>query len=111
LESQRAHAYVVGEDLGTVEAGTREALAAHRVLSYRLVWFEHEPPAAYPKLALSAVTTHDLPTIAGLLSGSDLRMQYDLGLRPNWSLALPATLEEIELDGRILAVAAALDRR
>jgi 4-alpha-glucanotransferase len=29
------------------------------------------------------VTTHDLPTIAGLWSGADLRIQRQLGLRPN----------------------------
>jgi 4-alpha-glucanotransferase len=34
-------------------------------------------------LALAAVTTHDLPTIAGLWSGSDIRAQHQLGLQPN----------------------------
>ncbi|MBI4012629.1 MAG: 4-alpha-glucanotransferase, partial [Candidatus Rokubacteria bacterium] len=38
LESHRAGAVVVGEDLGTVEDGVRRRLRAHRVLSYRLVW-------------------------------------------------------------------------
>jgi 4-alpha-glucanotransferase len=83
LESQRAGAVIVGEDLGTVEPGVREELAARQVLSIRLVWFEPEPPARYPRLALSAVTTHDLPTIAGLWSGTDLQEQYAVGLRPN----------------------------
>jgi 4-alpha-glucanotransferase len=83
LESQRARAVVVGEDLGTVEEGVRERLATHRLLSYRLLWFEANPPARYPELALAAVTTHDLPTVAGLWSGADLRTQQQLGLRPN----------------------------
>jgi 4-alpha-glucanotransferase len=83
LESQRARALVVGEDLGTVEQGVQERLAAHRLLSYRLLWFETDPPAGYPELALAAATTHDLPTIAGLWSSADLRMQRQLGLRPN----------------------------
>jgi 4-alpha-glucanotransferase len=83
LESQRAQAVVVGEDLGTVEAGVQERLAAHRLLSYRLLWFEADPPVRYPELALAAVTTHDLPTIAGLWGGADLRLQQRLGLRPN----------------------------
>ena len=83
LESQRARAVVVGEDLGTVEEGVRERLATHRLLSYRLLWFEADPPARYPELALAAVTTHDLPTVAGLWSGADLRTQQRLGLRPN----------------------------
>ena len=83
LESERAHAYVVGEDLGTVEAGVREKLADHRIMSYRLLWFEKDPPDTYPKEALVAVTTHDLPTVAGLWTGADLRKQKDLDLKPN----------------------------
>jgi 4-alpha-glucanotransferase len=83
LESQRAKAYIVGEDLGTVEESARKRLSETRVLSYRLLWFEEDPPAAYPELALAAVTTHDLPTIAGLWSGADLKMQKQLGLDPN----------------------------
>ena len=83
LETHRAGAVVVGEDLGTVEAGVRERLAAHRILSYRVVWFETQSPAHYPELAMAAVTTHDLPTIAGLWTGTDLTEQRALGLEPN----------------------------
>jgi 4-alpha-glucanotransferase len=93
LESRRAGALVIGEDLGTVEAGVRERLAAERVLSYRLVWFERERSgrrrraARYPRLALAAVTTHDLPTAAGWLSGGDLRHLAEIGLVPPERLA------------------------
>ncbi len=83
LESQRAKAYIVGEDLGTVEESAREKLAAHRILSYRLLWFEQCRPEEYPQEALAAVTTHDLPTVAGQWTGSDLKMQRDLKLKPN----------------------------
>jgi len=83
LESERAKAYIVGEDLGTVEENFRKQLKDSRVLSYRLIWFENVPPARFPKQALAAVTTHDLPTIAGLWTGSDLRAQRKLGLSPN----------------------------
>ena len=83
LESYRAKALIVGEDLGTVEADIQARLAAHRILSYRLLWFETHLPSQYPELALAAVTTHDLPTIAGLWSGADLRIQHELGLQPN----------------------------
>jgi 4-alpha-glucanotransferase len=83
LESQRARAVIVGEDLGTVEDHVRGELAAAHILSYRLVWFEKTPPRRYPEAALAAVTTHDLPTIAGLWTGADLEVQQELGLSPN----------------------------
>lgn len=71
LESVRAGAFVVGEDLGTVEDAVRTALAEAGVLSYRLAWFESSPPAAWPVGALAALTTHDLPTLAGVWTGED----------------------------------------
>ncbi len=83
LESQRAGAYVVGEDLGTVEDEVHEKLANHSILSYRLLWFEKEHPKKYPVEALAAITTHDLPTVAGLWTGSDLARQHELELTPN----------------------------
>ncbi|MDQ3642606.1 MAG: 4-alpha-glucanotransferase, partial [Actinomycetota bacterium] len=178
LECHRAGAYVVGEDLGTVEDHVRTELADRGVLSYRLVWFEDTPPSEYPVQALAAVTTHDLPTVAGLWTGSDLADQKEIGLEPNeegtkelrerlrrvtgvaddtpvdevvtatyealsdapcmlltagledalgvkerpnmpgtldewpnWRIALPLTLEEVETDPRPRAIAAALDRK
>jgi 4-alpha-glucanotransferase len=83
LESHRAGARVVGEDLGTVEDEIRDDLAARNVLSYRLLWFEENEPEKWPVKALGAVTTHDLPTVAGLWTGSDLDAQRRLDLAPN----------------------------
>jgi 4-alpha-glucanotransferase len=83
LESVRAGAFVVGEDLGTVEDGVRETLRERDVLSYRLVWFEEDPPEAWPAEAMAAVTTHDLPTVAGLWTGADLAEQRAVGQEPN----------------------------
>ncbi len=71
MESARAGALVVGEDLGTVEESFRDALRAAGVLSTRLVWFEDDPPERYPEQAIAMVTTHDLPTIAGIWTGAD----------------------------------------
>ncbi|HJU05964.1 MAG TPA: 4-alpha-glucanotransferase [Nitrospiraceae bacterium] len=85
LESRRAQAIVVGEDLGTVEQGVRERLSDHDILSYRLLWFEEQPPPQYPAKALAAVSTHDLPTLAGVWTGADLRTQRRLGLNPDES--------------------------
>lgn len=80
LESVRSGAPVVGEDLGTVEPGVREELAARNVLSYRLLWFEEDPPEQWPVHAMAAVETHDLPTVAGMWDGSDVADQRAAGL-------------------------------
>jgi 4-alpha-glucanotransferase len=79
MESARAGAIVVGEDLGTVEDSFRRELQDTAVLSTRLVWFEDGSPEHYPREALAMVTTHDLPTIAGVWSGSDEEELVDLG--------------------------------
>jgi 4-alpha-glucanotransferase len=83
LESVRAGAFIVGEDLGTVEVGVRETLALRRMLSYRLLYFEPTAARHFPELALTSVTTHDLATVAGLWSGSDVEDQRRIGLAPN----------------------------
>jgi 4-alpha-glucanotransferase len=83
LESHRARAFVVGEDLGTVEDAVRSELHERHVLSYRLLWFEPGPPETYPEQAVAAVTTHDLPTIAGLWTGADREDQRAAGVTPN----------------------------
>jgi 4-alpha-glucanotransferase len=94
LESQRAGAFVVGEDLGTVEPGVRETMADHGMLSYRLMYFEDGAPSAYPELALTAVTTHDLPTLAGLWTGADLA-RAELAQVPQNQRSLGAVRDKI----------------
>jgi 4-alpha-glucanotransferase len=107
LESHRARALVVGEDLGTVEAGVREQLAEHGALSYRVLWFEDAPPARYPRRAMAAVTTHDLPTIAGAWSGADLEAQRRCGLEPNETAMDGLRARLAELTGRAPGTAVA----
>jgi 4-alpha-glucanotransferase len=79
LEAERAGAFIVGEDLGTVEDEVRDELTERGVLSYRLLWFEEGPPPTYPQQALAGVTTHDLPTIAGVWTSADLAERKRLG--------------------------------
>jgi 4-alpha-glucanotransferase len=98
LESQRARAVVVGEDLGTVSPGVRTELRRRRVLSTRLVLFEKTAPSGYPAQSFAAVTTHDLPTVAGAISGTDLRDQAAAGVTPD-----PAALALLR--GRLRAAA------
>ena len=65
-ESRRANAFVVGEDLGLVEPSVRKRLHARGALSFRLLWFERSSPGRWPRDAVAAVSTHDLPTVAGI---------------------------------------------
>jgi 4-alpha-glucanotransferase len=85
IESQRAQAVVIGEDLGTVEPGVRGELQRRKILGYRLLLAESKSPLKYPRQCMAAGTTHDLPTIAGLWSGRDLIDQKKCGLNPNLS--------------------------
>ncbi len=66
LESRRAKAFVIGEDLGLVEPAVRNRLRERGALSYRLLWFEGPTPDQWPKNSVAAVGTHDLPTVAGI---------------------------------------------
>ncbi len=71
LEATRAGAFVVGEDLGTVEPHVHDALREVGILGTTVVWFTDDAPEEYPEATLATVTTHDLPTIAGVLGGVD----------------------------------------
>ncbi|MGE5131244.1 MAG: malto-oligosyltrehalose synthase [Sphingomonadaceae bacterium] len=89
LESHRNRCLVIGEDLGTVPDQVRAALARTGVLSYRLLWFERDgagefkTPVDFPADALVAVSTHDLPTLAGWWKGEDLALRHRLKLYPD----------------------------
>lgn len=65
-ESRRANSFAVGEDLGLVEPAVRRRLRARGSLSFRLLWFERSSPGRWPREAVAAVSTHDLPTVAGI---------------------------------------------
>ncbi|WP_237571017.1 4-alpha-glucanotransferase [Mycolicibacterium lacusdiani] len=89
LEAHRAGATVVGEDLGTVEPEVTEALADNAMLGCAVSWFTRDqsapdepllPPARWPSRAAASLSTHDLPTAAGFMSGEHVRARADLGL-------------------------------
>ncbi len=86
LESHRNKCLVIAEDLGTAPEGFSDALMKAGVLSYRILAFEREgdgrfkAPGAYPRDALTAITTHDLPTFVGWWRGVDTDTRQSLGL-------------------------------
>ncbi|EAR23430.1 malto-oligosyltrehalose synthase [Nitrococcus mobilis] len=88
LESQRNRCLVIGEDLGTLPETLRDTLGPLGVLSYRILYFERDDngefkrPEHYPEQALAAITTHDLPTLAGFWLGHDLALRQHFNLFP-----------------------------
>jgi (1->4)-alpha-D-glucan 1-alpha-D-glucosylmutase len=100
LESVRNRAVIIAEDLGTIGEKVREALDSSGMLSYRLFYFERDwpnpmflPPGTYPEMALTAVNTHDLPTLSGYWAGRDIEVKRRLGIYPDEE-ALRKDLEE-----------------
>jgi 4-alpha-glucanotransferase len=88
LESIRRRTLIIGEDLGTVPPRVRRELDRRGILSYRVFYFERtgdqhfKTPADYPRQAMAAVTTHDLPTLAGYWQDEDIKLKSALGLYP-----------------------------
>ncbi len=82
LESHRANLGVVGEDLGTIEPYVSTELEQRKILSYKLVQFESGPTSELPENSMVAVTTHDLSTLAGALTGTDLLEAALVGSKP-----------------------------
>lgn len=78
-------ALVIGEDLGFVPPGFRDAMADAHILSYRILYFEQTEagftaPDAYPPIALACLSTHDLPTLAGWWTAEDIALRQTHGL-------------------------------
>ncbi|MGE0005413.1 MAG: 4-alpha-glucanotransferase [Parvibaculaceae bacterium] len=83
--SQRSRTIVIGEDLGNVPEGFRDAMRAAGVLSYRVLCFEHRkgeflPSISYPRLSLACVTTHDLPPLRAWWQAGDIALRLRHGL-------------------------------
>jgi 4-alpha-glucanotransferase len=110
LESHRNRCVVIAEDLGTVPDGFREALAREHILTYKIFYFERgeqetfTAPADYAAGALVAATTHDLPTLRGLLAQRDLEWREQLNLYPD-DAARAAARAERERSLRQLRIA------
>ncbi len=114
LESTRRRTLVIGEDLGTVPPAVRRDLDRRGVLSYRVFYFERDregsfrPPEDYPRRAMAAVTTHDLPTLTGFWQGRDLELKRSLQLYPDSQLAEADAATREQDRGKMLAAVAGL---
>jgi len=108
LESHRHRCLVIGEDLGTVPDEVREALARHCVLSYRLLYFERrdggefKAPREYPRDAIVAATTHDLPTLSGWWEGRDIAQRAELHLFPDEAVREQQLVQRAQDRARLL---------
>jgi 4-alpha-glucanotransferase len=105
LEAHRAGAWLVGEDLGTVEQWVQDYLLTRGVLGTTIMWFERDyaqhpdvplQPEQWRGHCLASVTVHDLPPTAGYLAGEHVRIRDELGL-----LTRPAEEELAESNAQI----------
>ena len=83
LESHRAGAIVIGEDLGTVPPGFRDTMAAKGMLGMRVLPFERDEtgftsPRTWDAGAVAMTGTHDTPTLAGWWTGRDITWNHKL---------------------------------
>lgn len=114
LEAWRANAIVIGEDLGTVEERVSTALREQNMLGCAVAWFQRAepageegeppllPPRQWPEQAVATISTHDLPTTAGFLTGEHVRVRAELGQlgddeRTEWERAGAERAELLDL--------------
>jgi 4-alpha-glucanotransferase len=85
LESTRARALVVGEDLGTVPDDVPPAMRRWHLLSSKVLYFERhdkafKPAASYDAESLATANTHDMPTLEGFWRARDVDIRRSVGL-------------------------------
>jgi len=85
IESRRHDCIVVGEDLGTVPDEVRESMNRHELLGMYVSQFR-QPTWPGAELAsptadqVASINTHDTPTFAGYLDGTDISRRRAEGL-------------------------------
>ncbi|HBV77938.1 MULTISPECIES: 4-alpha-glucanotransferase [Vibrio] len=89
LESHRHQCAVIGEDLGTVPEEIVEKLNDAGIHSYKVFFFETEEdgqyiaPNQYKQQSMTALCTHDMPTLRGFWNSADLTLGKEIGLYPD----------------------------
>ena len=86
IESVRNNTIVVGEDLGLVPEGLRDALAGSEIYGLDVLQYMRSPTGGFAdtaktrQQAICTFATHDTPTIAGFFAGEDARVRHELGV-------------------------------
>ncbi len=79
IEAAASNTAVIGEDLGLVPDGFREAVQNHGIYGYSVLQYEKWPegrfknPSELRQFSLASFSTHDTPTLKGYLSGCDIK--------------------------------------
>jgi 4-alpha-glucanotransferase len=85
-EAARAGAVAIGEDLGTVDPWIRRYLASQHVLGTSMLWFARQrdglplPREQWRRACIATVGTHDVPPVAGFVTGDQVATRARLGL-------------------------------
>ena len=85
LESVRHNVVVIGEDLGTFPEGFHDMLEQSGIHGMRVLWFQRNaqtgvvPPRGWGSSDVAMTSTHDLPTVAGWWSGTDIDVREKYG--------------------------------
>jgi 4-alpha-glucanotransferase len=97
-ESRRSGAFMIGEDLGVVEPEVRTTMHEKGALGYRLFWFDDLAPSQWPKDSVAAISTHDLPTVAGIWKRTEPdERQHHLRDRLAQTTGLPDASDPLEV--------------
>ena len=85
IESVRSNTIVVGEDLGLVPEGLRDALGTSGFYGLDVLQYMRTPTGGFVdtndtrELAVCAFATHDTPTVAGFFAAEDARIRHAFG--------------------------------
>jgi 4-alpha-glucanotransferase len=108
--ARAAGGVAIGEDLGTVAEWIRSYLASRNVLGTEMLWFAQESdgsplrPGHWRRDCMATVGTHDVPPVAGFLTGDQVTERARLGL-----LTSPEPEERQRAAGRVAVWCDALE--
>jgi 4-alpha-glucanotransferase len=85
IESHRNRCAIAGEDLGTVPEGVRPMMTRHgfrrlHVAQFGMPWEVGDDIEAPPADSVASLNTHDTPTFAGWVAGSEIDQRVELEL-------------------------------